>query len=477
MEGWSEDNMKTLDRYIIRGFLFTAFLFFVIIISLRVVLDLNFNIDEFLKGNASGNEKFWNILSYYAYQIPMYIVELGGIIIVASAAFTLARMNHSNELTAILASGVSLRRVVVPIFLFAIILDVAIVADRELLIPSIANKMIKDREIEQAAMTVRLATDNSGTVWYSQRLDGDGQTMLHPRAIVRTGDGAMVGIVSGSIARQEPKGWRFENARIARANSDWAVIPNTERVYTNGSPWQMIDQSVKLQAVKEQLSPQKTRELQSDVYQGRKLIVVNHKDEKYGLRIEASRLVPGPRPSEGSDDEPGGRMVDPKFTFFGPGNELLGEIRGSQAIWGQGPSGGGYWQIDNGYLFLASDLKVEDIKMRQSSRWLDYKSMQDLGKLVRNKKVTDVNAALLARHIRFTDPINNVVMLLLGLPFILSRERNIKASAALCLLFVATFYVFIYICRYMNVEPSVGAWLPILLFGPISIVMLDSVKT
>jgi hypothetical protein len=29
----------------------------------------------------------------------------------------------------------------------------------------------------------------------------------------------------------------------------------------------------------------------------------------------------------------------------------------------------------------------------------------------------------------------------------------------------------------MNVEPTIAAWLPILLFGPISVVMLDSVKT
>lgn len=467
--------MRTLDRYIIRSFLFTAFLFFVIIISLRVVLDLNFNIDEFLKGNASGADKFWNIVEYYAYQIPMYVVELGGIIIVAAAAFSLARMNHSNELTAILASGVSLKRVVFPIFLFAVLLDVAIVADRELLIPSIAPKMVKDRDMDEASMTVRLATDSSGTVWYSQKLDD--LTMLYPRAIVRTRDGAMAGLVSGAAARQDPKGWRFENARIARANSDWGVIPNTERVHTAGSPKGMIDHSVLEQAKLENRSPQKTAELENDVYQGRKSIIVRHKDDKYGLLIEAARLVPGPRPAEGSDDDLGGRLVEPKFTFFGGQNELLGEIRGSQAIWAQGPSGGGYWQIDNGYLFFPSDLKVEDIKMRQSSRWLEYKSVPELGKLIRDRKVTDINGAMLARHVRFTDPINNIVMLLLGLPFILSRERNIKASAALCLLFVATFYVFIYICRYMNVEPSIGAWLPILLFGPISVVMLDSVKT
>ena len=62
-------------------------------------------------------------------------------------------------------------------------------------------------------------------------------------------------------------------------------------------------------------------------------------------------------------------------------------------------------------------------------------------------------------------------------PFILSRQRNIKASAGLCVLIVGMFYVFIYICRYMGLLDFWAAFLPLLLFGPISVLMLDSVKT
>ena len=51
------------------------------------------------------------------------------------------------------------------------------------------------------------------------------------------------------------------------------------------------------------------------------------------------------------------------------------------------------------------------------------------------------------------NPINNVIMLMLGLPFILSRQRNIKASALLCVLIVAAFFGFIYVCRYIDLPP------------------------
>ena len=104
-------------------------------------------------------------------------------------------------------------------------------------------------------------------------------------------------------------------------------------------------------------------------------------------------------------------------------------------------------------------------------------STSQLTRLLELKRVPDMRSALMTRHVRFTEPLNNLVMLLLGLPFILSRERNIRSSASLCLLMVGTFYVFIYICRYLGLPATWAAWLPILLFGPIAVVMLDSVKT
>jgi len=83
----------------------------------------------------------------------------------------------------------------------------------------------------------------------------------------------------------------------------------------------------------------------------------------------------------------------------------------------------------------------------------------------------------MTKYIRFAEPLNNLIMLLLGLPFILSRQRNIKASAGLCVLMVGVFYIFIYAARYMGLPDFWGAFLPVLIFGPTSVLMLDSIKT
>ena len=128
-------------------------------------------------------------------------------------------------------------------------------------------------------------------------------------------------------------------------------------------------------------------------------------------------------------------------------------------------------------LFIPTDLEAEVIKLRQHSRYLDYLSSSQINDYLGLERVSNRPAAELIRNVRYADPVNNLIMLLLGLPFVLSRERNIKASAGLCLLMVGAYYVFIYICRYMALPASWAAWLPVLLFGPVAAVMFDSVKT
>ena len=68
-------------------------------------------------------------------------------------------------------------------------------------------------------------------------------------------------------------------------------------------------------------------------------------------------------------------------------------------------------------------------------------------------------------------------MLLLGLPFILSRERNVKASASLCVLMVGSYFAFVYVCRLVGLAPLLAAFLPVILFGTVAAFMLDAIKT
>jgi len=466
--------MKTLDRYVIRNFLYSAILWFIVLMSLRIVADLFINMDEYAKLDISFHEKVQQICSYYSYQSLMYFTELGGIIIVASAAFSLARMNHTNELTAMLASGVSLHRVIWPITICAALMCGLIVADQELVIPRVADKLVRSRDEVPGTrqFTLYLVMDGNGGVWYTRTFKPSEELMESPVLIVRDDHYRPLASISGRQALAgtlgKEKGWMVFDAAFLRINTRgeaWPNLPDVKKVWTHVGPQKLLE----LAAAR--YKQDHTQDLPPD-FSGT-VFDVQARDNHYGLTIEAERFMPDP-PAE--DQPRGGRLENPRFTFRTEDGTLLGTFLAQSARW-NGERIEGRWELTGGALFRPSDLTTEYLLLRQSGRWLSLMSTKDLTDLLKLNRVPDRQMASLTRNLRFTDPLNNLVMLLLGLPFILSRERAIKASATLCLLIVGAFYLFIYVCRYTGLPPEWSAWLPILVFGPIAVVMVDAVKT
>lgn len=471
--------MKTLDRYIIRNFLFAAGLCFVVFMLLRIVADLCVNLDEFAEKERPFAELVRMIVTYYGYQSLTYFAELGGIVIVMGAAFALAMMNHTNELTAMLASGVSLRRVIWPVILCSMAISLLIVADRELAIPPVKHKLVRGHEdvFGQDRMPVRLMLDGTTAVWQAKvfrpRDELTGRPVMDfPVVVLRSRDLAHVGEIHGLRATPAKvdgrAGWRFDKGVLSRGgkgSKPWQENPRWHRIHTGADPNQILTIADPKGSLKRQRADGRRRGVGG----------VDVSDSLYGLRIQADRLWPDPY----DRNKPWtGTLERPRFTYTTPDGQILGIFLAWRATWKLDPnSPPGRWELKHGYLFYPTDLTTEDLTLRQSRRWMDYMSTSELTRLLRLDRVLDRPGAILTKHVRFTDPLNNLVMLLLALPFVLSRERNIKASATFCLLTVGTFYAFIYICRQMGLPPTLGAWLPILLFGPIAVVMFDSVKT
>ncbi len=478
--------MKTLDRYIVRSFLTTALLFFAVMISMRVMADLAFNMDDFTtRFTQLKIDNLWTkityVFSYYGYQSLIYFMELGGVIIVASAAFTLATMNHSNELTAMLASGVSLHRVTAPIVLCAMVLGGMVFVDQEFIIPRVADRLVLKRG-EVAAIKqfrVTLIPDSKGTVWWAKNFHGGTRRMDKPAVVLRDRNLKLLAFMSGSEAHPyehdgEP-GWLLRDAKLARNSGDkkaWPVTPNTERIWSTVDPQAILEQA----RLKYRQAYGKDAPLESITrWPGAKVV-----DPTYGMTIQG-QFVPVP-PSE--PGEPwGGKLIQPTFTFREDDGRLLGIFIAESARWQQevdrdnSAIGKWYWQLEGGALFCESDLNPEKLLLRQSSEWMGFMSTSDLSRLIQLKRVPDRKGAELIKHSRFAAPLNNLVMLLLGLPFILSRERNIRVSAGLCVLVVCLFFASIYICQYIGIDPIFAAWLPILAFGPAALLMFEALKT
>ncbi|HDY65539.1 MAG TPA: LptF/LptG family permease [Phycisphaerae bacterium] len=478
--------IKTLDRYIVRTFLQSLLMWFVVLMALRIVVHLFIKMDEFTENMEEfaqyGNPALiliGNIFRYYFFNSFVFFTEMGGVVIVAAAAFSVARMNHSNELTAMLASGVSLHRVVWPIILISMLMGGLLIIDQEFVIPNIRDKLLlqEDEMVKggKKRFQIRFLTDGEGSVWYSSNYDPQKEKMNNVLVILRDGEYRYLANFSARYATpgkfEDQTGWMADHAKLDRKKATgqppWRRIQDTEQIFTILDP-EKLRQNARATYRKKHGKdvPPKLRIVEQPRSEGY--------DLHFNMKLRAAKFIPG-QVIDGKVVS--GELVRPKFEFLAEDDRILATIVADSATWVPGPLQECHWKLEGGRLFHATDLTKDDLELRQSGRWMDFLSSTELTSLLERRTALDPEAVRQRKYIRFAEPLNNLVMLLLGLPFILSRQRNLKASAGLCVLIVGAFWVFIYICRYMGLPDFWAAFLPLLLFGPVSVLMLDSVKT
>jgi len=85
-------------------------------------------------------------------------------------------------------------------------------------------------------------------------------------------------------------------------------------------------------------------------------------------------------------------------------------------------------------------------------------------------------------HARVTKPLVGAVMAFMGLAIILANpNRHMFISAGLCLSATAVLFLFVLACKYLGdqdvLPPTLSAWLPVVLVGPVAVVAFDAVHT
>lgn len=180
--------MKILDRYIAANFLVGYVIAFCVLIGLWTIIDLFVNLDEFAESMNMGVQTVAkNILVYYGLHMTLYFRDLAGVITVVAAAFSLGRMVRTNELVAMIASGVSAQRIVGPVLVLSLLFTGVWVVDQELIIPSISDKLVRShgdvpgREYYRAEFIV----DGNGSLIYSGRFDVETSSFMRPMIITR----------------------------------------------------------------------------------------------------------------------------------------------------------------------------------------------------------------------------------------------------------------------------------------------------
>ncbi|HRJ73972.1 MAG TPA: LptF/LptG family permease, partial [Terrimicrobiaceae bacterium] len=110
--------MRILDRYVLQKFLLPFIYCFFGFIAIWFIFDLSDNLQDFLQGKAD----LGVLLTYYKSQIPQIVVISLPIGTLLALLYSLTAMSRSNEIISMLGAGVSVTRILVPLFFVGLVL-------------------------------------------------------------------------------------------------------------------------------------------------------------------------------------------------------------------------------------------------------------------------------------------------------------------------------------------------------------------
>ena len=131
--------------------------------------------------------------------------------------------------------------------------------------------------------------------------------------------------------------------------------------------------------------------------------------------------------------------------------------------------------------FYATDIDPTALERQKRSEFYNYLSYGETRQLLKSSQV-NARVVEVVMHKHFAKPILNVVLLLLGLPFIVGQEgKSYLLSVMVCIgLFVLVLgveYVAVEFGRSGDLPPALAAYLPVFIFTPVAILTLDNVRT
>jgi lipopolysaccharide export system permease protein len=132
-------SLKKLDFYIIKKFLGTFFYAISLLILIVIIFDISEKIDEFLEGYATLREILFD---YYLNFIPYFVNLFSYLFTFIAVIYFTSKMAYNSEIVAILSSGISFRRFLMPYLISAVILGMLSFYLANFLIPRTNERMM-----------------------------------------------------------------------------------------------------------------------------------------------------------------------------------------------------------------------------------------------------------------------------------------------------------------------------------------------
>ncbi|HEV3006427.1 MAG TPA: LptF/LptG family permease [Pirellulales bacterium] len=136
--------MFIIDRYLLRQFIQVFIICFCSLDGLYVVFDAFSNLDEFMHFTEKDGNLLGTMCEFYAYRSIYFFERVSSMLSMIAGMFTVTWIQRHNELTALMAAGVSRTRVIRPIVAAAVFFSLATSVGRELVIPRLSHELGKD---------------------------------------------------------------------------------------------------------------------------------------------------------------------------------------------------------------------------------------------------------------------------------------------------------------------------------------------
>lgn len=170
--------LKQIDYYIIRKFLGTYIFTIILIIAIAVVFDFNEKLDKFISKDAPIKAI---IFDYYLNFIPYFINLFSQLFTFIAVIFFTSKLADNSEIIAMLSSGISFKRLVIPYMIAATIIAGTTFYLNSYVIPpanqvrnEFQNKYIKNKRVDIAS-NIQLMVE-PGVVAYFSRFENTTKT-------------------------------------------------------------------------------------------------------------------------------------------------------------------------------------------------------------------------------------------------------------------------------------------------------------
>jgi len=247
--------MTRIDRYLLFLYIRVFLICFITLSGLLIIAQVFTNLDEFIQYGRNRGNFFLALAEYYSPYLLSIYDRTCGLLTLLSTMFVVAWLYRTNELTALLAAGISKGRIVRPVIVMSVIAILGAAISRELLIPNWSATLSKnpqDLQGTERLVPMRPTEDvDMGILIAGRNLITNTQSIQNPIFKFNGPASTVTSQLSGTIAtylpadEQHGQGFRVDgigtNTAIAgkpsvrRDGSDYLLLPSD-------TPWLTADQ-------------------------------------------------------------------------------------------------------------------------------------------------------------------------------------------------------------------------------------------